>query len=131
MLEAFVARFGRFQDTVGDKLIPRALATVLEHRGSMIDNLTRAERLGWIEDTEAWVAARELRNRLVHEYMTPAGRFAADIQAAGDLAEMFRRAYASLLRVAQERFGVAENQLRAYLAPPPEQDATGGEPPST
>lgn len=116
-LEAFVSRFGRFQDTVGDKLIPRALISLLERPGSMIDNLSRAERLGWIEDTEAWVAARELRNHLVHEYMTNANQFADDIRAAGGFVVMFRRSYARLLELAQERFGVAEHQLQAYLVP--------------
>jgi hypothetical protein len=50
-LDAFVARFGRFQDTVGGKLIPRALTTQLEKPGSMVDNLSRAWQLGWITDT--------------------------------------------------------------------------------
>jgi uncharacterized protein with HEPN domain len=116
-LEAFVSRFGRFQDTVGDKLIPRTLITLLERPGSMIDNLARAERLGWVESTEAWIAARELRNRLIHEYMTDAAQFASDILAAGEFIDMFRKSYSGFLQAAEERFGVTENQLQAYLAP--------------
>jgi len=82
ILAAFVSRFGRFQDTVGDKLLPRALIALLERPRSLLDNLSRAEQLGWIEDAEAWVTARELRNRLIHEYMMDVGRFAEDIHAA-------------------------------------------------
>jgi hypothetical protein len=116
-LEAFVARFGRLQDTVGGKLIPRALTTLLEKPGAMIDNLSRAEQLGWVTDTEGWITVRELRNRLVHEYVTDPGQFAADIRAAGEFVPMFRKTYESLLELAQDRLGVAEHQLQDYLQP--------------
>nr|VFJ90252.1 MAG: hypothetical protein BECKLFY1418B_GA0070995_101916 [Candidatus Kentron sp. LFY] len=117
ILEAFVSRFGRFQDTVGDKLIPRALVVLLERPRSFIDNLSRAEQLGWIENAEAWVTARELRNRLIHEYMTDANGFVADIHAAGEFIGMFRDSYASLLAIAEGRFGVPEHKLQEYLHP--------------
>jgi hypothetical protein len=45
-VDAFVARFGRLQDTVGDKLLPAVLAWLAEPVGPAIDNLARAERLG-------------------------------------------------------------------------------------
>ena len=72
MLDAFVARYSRLQDTLGDKLLPALLRASLEKTGSQLDNLLRAEKLGWIESTESWVELRELRNRLVHEYMETA-----------------------------------------------------------
>jgi hypothetical protein len=40
-----------------------------EKSGSQLDNLLRAEMLGWIESTQAWMKLHELRNRLVHQYM--------------------------------------------------------------
>lgn len=116
-LEAFASRFGRFQDTVGDKLIPRLLTALLERPGSQIDNLNRAERLGWIESAGAWVTARELRNRLIHEYRTDAVAFAADIRAAGAFVPMFRDTYSRLLRAGEERFGVKEQDLGEYFDP--------------
>ncbi len=72
MLDAFVARFGRLQDTLGDKLLPALLRVSLEPRGSQLDNLLRAEKIGWIESSEHWIEIRTLRNRLVHEYMDSA-----------------------------------------------------------
>lgn len=69
MLDAFVSRYGRLQDTLGDKLLPAMLRAGLEKTGSQLDNLLRAEKLGWIESTQVWIELRELRNRLVHEYM--------------------------------------------------------------
>lgn len=47
-VDAFVARFGRLQDTVGDKLLPALLMWLAEPIGPVIDNLSRAERWGWI-----------------------------------------------------------------------------------
>ena len=72
MLDAFVSRYGRLQDTLGDKLLPAILRANLEKTGSQLDNLLRAEKLGWIESTQSWVELRELRNRLVHEYIESA-----------------------------------------------------------
>ena len=72
MLDAFVSRFGRLQDTLGDKLLPALLRVSLEPSGSQLDNLLRAEKIGWIESSEHWVEIRTLRNRLVHEYMDSA-----------------------------------------------------------
>lgn len=68
-VDAFVGRFGRLQDTLADKLIPSLLDALGEPRGAAIDNLDRAERLGWIDSTEAWFTARRLRNQMIHEYI--------------------------------------------------------------
>lgn len=68
-VEAFVARFSRLQDTLGDKLLPAVLAALGEPVGAVIDNLDRAERLGLIAGADEWLAARRLRNRMVHEYV--------------------------------------------------------------
>lgn len=68
-VEAFVGRFGRLQDTLGDKLLPLLLSLLGEKVSSAIDNLDRAERLGFIESTDDWMAMRSLRNQMVHEYV--------------------------------------------------------------
>lgn len=72
MLDAFVMRYGRLQDTLGDKLLRALLIASLEDAGTQLDNLLRAEKLGWIESTQAWVELRALRNRLTHEYVDSA-----------------------------------------------------------
>lgn len=68
-VEAFVGRFGRLQDTVGDKLLPLLLNALGEKAGAALDNLDRAERLGWIASVDEWMAMRSLRNQMVHEYV--------------------------------------------------------------
>ena len=68
-VDAFVARFGRLQDTLGDKLLPALLIWLAEPVGPAIDNLARAERLGWIGSATDWIECRQLRNFMIHEYV--------------------------------------------------------------
>lgn len=68
-LDAFVSRFCRLQDTLGDKLLPVYLRMQLEPIGTVLDNLNRAEKLGLIPSVADWVEARSLRNSLIHEYI--------------------------------------------------------------
>ena len=67
--DAFVARFGRLQDTLADKLLPELLRSQAEPVGVAIDNLDRAEKLGLLRPADAWVDTRKLRSRMVHEYV--------------------------------------------------------------
>lgn len=69
-LDAFSARFARLQDTAGDKLLTTLLTCLGEPVGSVLDNLDLAARLGLLSATsDDWIAARSLRNRMVHEYI--------------------------------------------------------------
>ncbi len=67
-VDAFVSRFGRLQDTAGDKLLPELLRQLAEPVRSAVENLDRAEKLGLIAAADRWLQARRLRNRMVHEY---------------------------------------------------------------
>lgn len=75
-VDAFVSRFGRLQDTVGDKLLPQYLNAVGEATGPAIDNLNRAEKFGLLASAELWVTLRDLRNEMIHEYMEDLDRLA-------------------------------------------------------
>lgn len=79
-VEAFVARFSRLQDTLGDKLLPAVLAALGEPLGAVIDNLDRAERLGFIRSADDWLVVRRLRNRMVHEYVESPSLLAEALQ---------------------------------------------------
>lgn len=68
-VDAFVGRFSRLQDTLGDKLLPALLNALGERVGAMIDNLDLAERLGLISSADDWLMMRNLRNQMVHEYV--------------------------------------------------------------
>ena len=67
-LDAFVSRFGRLQDNLGDKFLPQLLLAVAEKPGAAIDNLDKAEKFGFIKSTDGWMEMRHLRNQMVHEY---------------------------------------------------------------
>ena len=68
-VDAFVARFGRLQDTTGDKLLPALLGLLGNEPGPVIDNLNLIAKWGWLEHPEHWLEARWLRNRIIHEYI--------------------------------------------------------------
>lgn len=84
-LEAFVSRFGRLQDNLGDKLIPAMLRAIAEKTGSALDNLNRAEKLGVLWSAKEWLAARNLRNLMVHEYQVTAEDFIQALHLAHEL----------------------------------------------
>lgn len=104
MLDAFVSRYSRLQDTLGDKLLPALLRAGLEKTGSQLDNVLRAEKLGWIGSTESWIELRELRNRMVHEYM----------ESPVDLLEALQQALRSvpILVEAQKRMADVADSIR-------------------
>lgn len=102
-LDAFVARFGRLQDTIADKLIPELLRQSLETPGTVIDNLTRLEKLGLIASVDEWIEARNLRNRLIHEYMRDKEDFLQALLRAKALTPMLIETSHTLREYAAEK----------------------------
>ncbi len=115
-LEAFVSRFGRMQDTIADKLLPRWLIALAETPGSQIETLNRAEKLGVVESVERWLEARALRNRLVHEYIGRADDFAADLLLAKEYSLVLVDSFNCLRAFAAERMGIGDALLPGKLA---------------
>jgi hypothetical protein len=87
-IDAFVSRFGRLQDPIGEKLIPRFAALLGSEPKSLLDNLAYAEKNDWLDSAETFVSARKLRNLLVHEYMAEAELFLESLQAADEATHM-------------------------------------------
>jgi uncharacterized protein with HEPN domain len=104
-LEAFSSRFSRLQDTVMDKLLPRVLAAAGEAIGSAIDNLNRADRLGLVQEPDEWIALRQLRNRLVHEYMEDAEEFSTVLNQVVRLSAELIKSVERVRQYAEDRFG--------------------------
>ena len=114
-LEAFVSRYGRMQDTMADKLFPRFLLVLAERPGSQIETLNRLERLSVVESVENWLEARNLRNRLVHEYMNEAGEFAQNLLLARRYSLMLLENYNRLRADVIERLQMDGKTLPAQL----------------
>jgi len=74
-VEAFVSRFGRLQDHLGERLLPRMLALVGENSKTLLDTLATAERLDLLPSADAFIAARRLCNALVMNTCTMPRRF--------------------------------------------------------
>lgn len=83
-------RFTKLQDSMGERLVAATLDALAEpfEAWPMRDRLDRLEKLGYL-NVDDWLAWRELRNRLAHEYPeAPELRYAqllAALAAARDL----------------------------------------------
>ncbi|MDD2740474.1 MAG: hypothetical protein PHR94_16215 [Methylomonas lenta] len=99
-VDAFVGRFSRLQDHIGEKLIPRFAALLGEQPKSLLDVLAYAEKMGWIASAEAFVAARKLRNLLVHECMADAELFLEALKTAEQATQMLMDVIGNIARYA-------------------------------
>jgi hypothetical protein len=104
-MEAFISRFGRMQDTIAGKLLPRWLISLEEKPGSQIEILNRAERLGVVNDVDRWLEARQLRNRMIHEYMEDAAQFAEALILAKEYTSLLIETYNKVRSFAESRMG--------------------------
>jgi len=107
-VDAFVGRFGRLQDTNGDKLLPAYLAAEGERTGTAMERLDRAEHLGLIPSADEWSAMRKLRNQMVHEYMEDREVLAKALQSGHGFVPTLRDVARALVH-AIERRGWLEN----------------------
>jgi hypothetical protein len=99
-VDAFVARFGRLQDTLGDKLLPELLGALAEPVGPALDNLGKAERFAWLASTDDWLTVRKLRNRMIHEYVRDPAELAQALHAAHDAVPMLVHVAAQMTQAA-------------------------------
>lgn len=102
-VEAFVGRFGRLQDTLGDKLLPVLLVALGETPAAAIDNLDRAERLGLIVSADEWMTMRKLRNQMVHEYVEDLAVLASALQTGHDFVPTLADAANKLIAEIEQR----------------------------
>lgn len=87
-VDAFVARFGRLQDLLGDKFLPAWLRAMEEEAGAVLENLDRAEKLGLMASADEWLAVRKFRNLMVHEYIDHPKTLHMALHAAHDRVAM-------------------------------------------
>ncbi len=108
-VEAFVSRFGRLQDTIGDKLLPIVLELLAEPVGVQIDNLSRAEKIGLIQSLDEWLTMRKLRNRMVHEYIEDSSLFTEAMIRAHEFVPQLEFTVEKVLAEATKRGWLGEN----------------------
>ena len=83
-IDAFIFRFIKLQDFMGDKLFKEVLIAVGEYKDNMalIDCLDKLEKLEVIKNADQWMNYRLIRNKLTHEYSTNQEEMIAGIQLA-------------------------------------------------
>ena len=104
-LDAFVTRYSRLQDTVGDKLLPALLSYLGEERGPALDNLDKAEKFGWLDSVDEWLAFRKLRNQMVHEYIEDRVLLADALNAGADFVPSMVRVAMNIVSEIERRLG--------------------------
>ena len=90
-MEASASHFSRLQDQLGEKLLPRCAALVGETPKTFLDTLAFAEKADLLRNADMFIAARRLRNALVHEYMHDAEMFLERLLAAHEACGFFLR----------------------------------------
>jgi len=83
-IDAFIFRFIKLQDFMGDKLFKEVLNAIGEYKDNMalIDCLDKLEKLEIIAQADRWMNYRVIRNKLTHEYSTNQEEMIAGIQLA-------------------------------------------------
>ena len=87
-VEAFVSRFGRLQDHLGEKLIPRFAALLGKSPKSLLDVLAYAEKMQWLASADSFVGTQKLRNLLENEYVADPELFLQALLEADGAAQM-------------------------------------------
>lgn len=98
VLDQLAYRFGKLQDSMGEKVLPAVLDLVQEPLppgATFAEKLQRLERLGAIASAADWRRLRELRNQMAHEYPDQPHIKAAVlnrfVQGAGELLAVWSR----------------------------------------
>ncbi len=70
IIDQFLFRFSKLQDSVGNKLFKTILLVLGEDLNDMafIDIFNRLEKLNLVNDIESWFELRQIRNDLSHNY---------------------------------------------------------------
>ena len=71
LLDQIAYRFGKLQDSLGEKVLPGLLLAAQEPvapEATFIEKLQRLERLGAVRSAADWKLLRELRNALAPDY---------------------------------------------------------------
>lgn len=91
-IDAFIFRYTKLQDFVGDKLFKRLLAAIGEYKSNMsyVDILDKLEKLEIISSSSNWIKFRQLRNQLTHEYPDDISSIISGIMLATNYFEILK-----------------------------------------
>lgn len=87
----YTRHFGRLQDHIRQKPIPRFAESFSETKTFLLDVLVHVEQGAWLDSAETLVGPRKPRKLLTYRYMADSGLFWEALQATADAALMSRR----------------------------------------
>ncbi len=104
-VDAFIFRFIKLQDYMGNKLFKAFLIKIGDYKDEMsfIDMLDRLEKLRIIDSAENWIKLRKLRNRLTHEYPDELEEILEDIKEALKYVEQFKNVFQRITEYLKKR----------------------------
>ncbi len=105
LVDAFIFRFMKLQDHVGNRLFKTFLIEIGEYSEelSFVDVLDRLEKLKIIKSSEDWLKLRKLRSKFAHEYPNEIEEITSDIASALDWVDEIDRVYRTILEYLKER----------------------------
>ncbi len=107
VVDQFIFRFSRLQDSMGQKLFKYLLEAArepLSETVTFLDKLRMLERFNIVHSAEHWENARLIRNRLAHDYPEAATR--AGILAAVAIAPALVEVLERVAEFAVEKIGL-------------------------
>jgi hypothetical protein len=104
-LEMLTSRFAKLQDSLGAKIFPLLLQLLQESRSdeSALDRLYKLEKLGILPSANNWIAMRELRNAITHEYPDNPELMAANLNKTAECARQLLAFWQTLKECMRER----------------------------
>ncbi|MDP2829654.1 MAG: hypothetical protein Q8O37_13740 [Sulfuricellaceae bacterium] len=118
-VDQFILRFTKLQDAMGSRLLPAILQYLQEpyEERPMLDKLNRLEKLGYIQNAEAWQNIRNTRNKFAHDYPDDGERNAALINLACEAAGVMHNILTGIdkkLKMDQSNFEFGRSLSVAY-----------------
>ena len=115
LVDQFIFRFSRLQDSMGQKLFKYLLEASREplpDTATFLDKLRMLERLNIVHSAERWENARLIRNRLAHDY-PEAGTRAAILAAAVNIAPALVEVLERVAEFVEEKIGLPPINLNS------------------
>jgi hypothetical protein len=114
-VDQLVYRYTKLQDVLGAKLYPAILAALREDAASMtvFDMLSELEKAGVVPSTRSWLALRETRNQLAHDYQDDPKEGSEYLNRVFDSVD-------SLLRAAEQAESFVQERVIPSLPETPE-----------
>jgi hypothetical protein len=109
LLDQMLFRFGKLQDSIGQRLLPAILRAGQEwhEQETFLDKLNRLEKLGAVPSALGWVELRELRHSAMHEYPDDPALNAANLTRIFNRIDDLANALSQARGFASQHFGVA------------------------